>query len=112
MGKSRMGAAFLYWGRAQGADVLTGRTFQTSQRLPYRPLLEALRTRFEQEADLRQWLGDAWLTELSPLLPHLRGRYPDLPPPTLARSLPPCRSFHSLAPLSHAFAPPPPPPLF
>ncbi len=104
IGKSRLAAAFLDWARAQGADVLTGRTFQTSQRLPYRPLLEALRTRFEQEADLRQWLGDAWLTQLSRLLPDLRERYPDLPPPTIDGAFASCRVFEALARLSHALA--------
>ncbi len=79
IGKTRLAAAFLNWVRAQGADVLEGRAFQTSQRLSYQPLIEALRTRLEQEPDLRQWLGDPWLAELSRLLPDLRERYPDLP---------------------------------
>src|SRR6266568_4427004 len=76
IGKTRLAAAFLDWVRAQGADVLEGRTFQTSQRLSYQPLLEALRARLEQEHDLRQRLRDPWLAELSRLLPDLRERYP------------------------------------
>src|SRR5262249_42673007 len=56
IGKTRLAAAFLDWVKAQGANVLKGRAFQTSQRLLYQPLLEALRTRLEQEHDLRQWL--------------------------------------------------------
>src|SRR5256886_3412407 len=79
-GKTRLAAAFLDWVKAQGAEVLAGRAFQTSQRLSYQPLIEALRTRLEQEPDLRQWLGDPWLAELSRLLPDLPERYPDLPP--------------------------------
>ncbi len=79
IGKTRLAAALLDWVKAQGAEVLEARSFRTSQCLSYQPLLEALRARFEQEPDLRQWLGDPWLTELSRLLPVLRERYPDLP---------------------------------
>src|SRR6266480_7672509 len=61
IGKTRLAAAFLDWVKAQGAEVLEGTAFQTSQRLPYQPLIEALRTRLEQEQDLRQWLGNPWL---------------------------------------------------
>jgi len=104
IGKTRLAAAFLDWVKAQGAEVLEGRAFQTSQRLPYQPLLEALRTRFEQELDLRQWLGDAWLTELSRLLPDLRERYPDLPPPTINGAFASSRLFEALARLSQALA--------
>src|SRR3989454_1861045 len=60
IGKTRLAASFLDWARAQGADVLEGRTSQTSQCLSNQPLLEALRTRLEQEHDLRQWLRDPW----------------------------------------------------
>ncbi len=104
IGKTRLAAAFLDWVKAQGADVLAGRAFQTSQRLSYQPLLEALRTRFEQEPGLRQWLGDPWLTELSRLLPDLRERYPDLPPPTINGAFASSRLFEALARLSQALA--------
>ena len=65
IGKTRLAAAFLNWVKAKRAEVLEGRAFLTSQRLSYQPLIEALRTRLEQEHDLRQWLGDPWLAELS-----------------------------------------------
>jgi predicted ATPase len=84
--------------------VLEGRAFQTSQRLSYQPLIEALRTRLEQEHDLRQWLGDAWLAELSRLLPDLRERYPDLPPLTINGAFALSRLFEALARLSQALA--------
>ncbi len=104
IGKTRLAAAFLDWVKAQGAEVLEGRAFQTSQRLSYQPLLEALRARFEQEPDLRQWLGDPWLTELARLLPDLRERYPDLPPPTINGAFASSRLFEALARLSQALA--------
>src|SRR5258708_5854518 len=104
IGKTRLAAALLAWVKAQGAEVLAGRAVQTSQRLSYQPLLEALRTRLEQEHDLRQWLGDSWLAQLSPLLPDLRERYPDLPPLTINRAFASSRLFSSLARLSQALA--------
>ena len=104
IGKSRLAAAFLDWVRAEGADVLEGRTFQTSQRLCYQPLLEALRTRLEREHDLRRWLSAPWLAELSRLLPDLGERYPDLPPATINGAFASSRLFEALARLFQAFA--------
>jgi DNA-binding SARP family transcriptional activator len=104
IGKTRLAAAFLDWVRAQGADVLEGRTFQTSQRLSYQPLLEALRTRLEQEQELRQRLRDPWLAELSRLLPDLRERYPGLPLPTSNGAFASSRLFEALARLLQVFA--------
>src|SRR5437868_901307 len=104
IGKTRLAAALLDWVKAQGAEVLAGRAFQTSQRLSYQPLLEALRTRLAQEDDLRQWLGDPWLAELSRLLPDLRERYPDLPPLTINGAFASSRLFEALARLSQVLA--------
>jgi predicted ATPase len=72
----------LAWAGAQGADVLQGRAFEAGGRLPYQPLVEALRSRIEQENAPDDLLSDPWLAELSRLLPELRDRYPDLPTPT------------------------------
>ena len=104
IGKTRLAAAFLDWLKAQGAEVLEARIFKTSQRLSYQPLIEALRTRLEQEHDLRQWLGDPWLAELSRLLPDLRERYPALPPLTINGAFASSRLFEALARLSQALA--------
>jgi DNA-binding SARP family transcriptional activator len=104
IGKTRLAATLLDWVKAQGAEVLEGRAFQTSQRLSYQPLIEALRTRLEQEHDLRQWLGDPWLAELSRLLPELRERYPDLPPLTINGAFVSSRLFEALARLTQALA--------
>ena len=104
IGKTRLAAEFLDWVRAQGANVLEGRAFQTSQCLSNQPLLEALRTRLEQEPDLRRRLGDPWLAELSRVLPDLRERYPDLPPPTIDEAFASSRLFEALARLSQMLA--------
>jgi DNA-binding SARP family transcriptional activator len=104
IGKTRLAAAFLDWVRARGGDVLEGRAFQTAQRLSNQPLLEALHIRLEREQDLRQLLCDPWLVELSRLLPNLRERYPDLPPPTTDGAFACSRPFEALARLSHSLA--------
>ncbi len=79
MGKSRLCEEFLGWIKARGADVLKGAASEFGG-LPYGPLVEALRPRLERERAPDDLLEDAWLSELSRLLPELKDRYPDLPP--------------------------------
>ncbi|MBN9391169.1 MAG: AAA family ATPase [Chloroflexi bacterium] len=81
IGKTRLAQEFTRFAQAQGADVLAGQAFETGGRLPYQPLLTALRHRLEIENAPDDLLADLWLTELSRLLPELHERYPDLPPP-------------------------------
>jgi DNA-binding SARP family transcriptional activator len=45
IGKSRLAQEFGDWARAQGADVLSGQAFEMGGRLPYHPVVEALRQR-------------------------------------------------------------------
>ncbi len=82
IGKTRLAEEFLGWAKARGADVLKGGASEGGARLPYGPLVEALRSRIERERAPDDLLEDAWLSELSRLLPELKDRYPDLPPPT------------------------------
>ncbi len=82
IGKTRLASEFVAWARAQGAEVLSGHAFEMGGRLPYQPLIEALRTRLEAENAPEDLLDDLWLAELARLLPELRVRYPDLPAPT------------------------------
>jgi DNA-binding SARP family transcriptional activator/tetratricopeptide (TPR) repeat protein len=81
IGKTRLVAEFLGWARARGADVLEGGASEGAG-LPYGPLVEAIRPRIERERAPDDLLEDAWLSELSRLLPELKERYPDLPFPT------------------------------
>ena len=81
IGKTRLARDFGAWARAQGADVLSGQAFEMAGRLPYQPLVEAVRQRLEEENAPEDLLDDLWLAELSRLLPELRVRYPDLPAP-------------------------------
>ncbi len=48
IGKTRLAREFLGWATGHGADVLQGRAFETGGRLPYQPLVDALRPRLEQ----------------------------------------------------------------
>ena len=82
IGKTRLASEFVAWARAQGAEVLSCQAFEMGGRLPYQPLIEALRTRLEAENAPEDLLDDLWLAELARLLPELRVRYPDLPAPT------------------------------
>ncbi|MBE0670897.1 MAG: AAA family ATPase [Anaerolineales bacterium] len=79
MGKTRLADEFLKWAGIQGADVLRGRAYETSGGLPYQPIIDALRERLERENAPEDLLDDAWLMELTRILPELRERYPDLP---------------------------------
>jgi DNA-binding SARP family transcriptional activator/tetratricopeptide (TPR) repeat protein len=81
IGKTRLANEFLGWARARGADVLRGGASEGT-RLPYRPVVEAISPRIERERAPDDLLEDAWLSELSRLLPELKARYPDLPSPT------------------------------
>src|SRR3989440_500473 len=82
IGKTRLATEFVAWARAQGAQVLSGQAFELGGRLPYQPLVEALRGRPGGGKPPEEPLGDRWLTRLARLLPELRVRYPDLPVPT------------------------------
>src|SRR5258706_3964888 len=105
IGKTRLAREFLRWARAQGADVLEARAFETGSRLPYQPLVEAMRSRLEGEQDLHALLSNVWLAELARLLPELRERVPDLPPPlSIGEAEARNRLFEAAARLGHALA--------
>src|SRR2546421_7718226 len=104
IGKTRLASEWLSWARAQGAQVLSGQAFELGGRLPYQPLVEALRERLEAENAPEDLLEDLWLTELARLLPELRVRYPDLPLPTQDELTAKGRLFEAVARLFEALA--------
>jgi predicted ATPase/DNA-binding SARP family transcriptional activator len=104
IGKTRLASEFGAWTRAQGAEVLVGQAFELGGRLPYQPLVEALRERLEAENAPEDLLEDLWLAELSRLLPELRLRYPDLPAPTQDELSGKLRLFEAVARLLEALA--------
>lgn len=104
IGKTRLAVEFRQWAALEGADWLEGRAFEAGGRLPYQPLAEALRARIEQENAPEDWLSDAWLAELSRLLPELRDRYPDLPPASSDPTTAGARLLEAIARLGAALA--------
>ena len=104
IGKTRLATEFLGWAVAQGAEVLRGRAYETAARLPYQPLVDALRPRLEQEAAPTALLSSVWLTELSRLLPELRDRSPDLPVPGGDEAAARTRLFEAIVRLGRALS--------
>jgi len=97
MGKTRLADEFLKWAGTQGVDVLRGRAYETSGGLPYQPIIDALRERLERENAPEDLLDDAWLAELTRILPELRERYPDLPAASGDESTARSRLFEAIA---------------
>jgi DNA-binding SARP family transcriptional activator len=79
IGKSRLIEEFSRWVRAQGAAVLTARSWAVEGSLAYAPVTAWLRS-----APLRPLLDsldDVWLSEISRLLPELLADHPGLAAP-------------------------------
>src|SRR6266702_5629419 len=104
IGKTRLATALVAWARAQGAQVMVGHALEMGGRLPYQPLVEALRERLEAENAPEDLLEDLWLAELARLLPELRARYPDLPVPSEDELAAKVRLFEAVARLFGALA--------
>jgi DNA-binding SARP family transcriptional activator len=102
IGKTRLANEFVAWAQAQGAEVLSGHALELGGRLPYQPLVEALRPRLEEENAPEDLLDDLWLAELARLLPELRLRYPDLPTPIMDDLTGRLRLFEAVARLLEA----------
>ena len=97
MGKTRLADEFLSWAGTEGADILRGRAYETSGGLPYQPIIDALREQLERENAPEDLLDDAWLVELTRILPELRERYPDLPAASGDESTIRSRLFEAIA---------------
>lgn len=104
IGKTRLAQQFLAWAVTQGADVLVGRSYETSAGLSYQPLTHLLRQRIERENAPEDLLSDLWLSQLTRLLPELRERYPDLPPPTQEENSARQHLFEAIIRLGQALA--------
>ncbi len=79
IGKTHFASTFLHWAAEQGATLLQGRAFEMGGRLPYQPLVHALKRCLEEEQAPESLLSTTWLSELSRILPELRDRYSFLP---------------------------------
>lgn len=83
IGKSRLIEEFSRWARAQGAPVLTARSWAAEGSLAYAPVTAWLRS--EPLRPLLDSLDDVWLSEISRLLPELLADHPGLPGPAPMR---------------------------
>ena len=104
IGKTRLAREFLVWASGQRTEVLQGSAFESSSHMPFQPLVEALRLWLEHENAPKDVLGEAWLSQLSQLLPELRDRYPELPPAYLDAKTDRTRLFESFVRLTLALA--------
>jgi len=104
IGKTRLSQQFLDWAAMQGADVLRGQAFETSEGLSYQPLTQLLRQRLERENAPDDLLSDLWLSQLTRILPELRDRYPDLPEPTQEEATARQHLFEAITRLGQALA--------
>ena len=104
IGKTRLAEAFLAWATAQGANALRGQAFESVARLPYQPLIDALRPWLQREPDLQVLLSDTWLAELARVLPELRASQPGLPHPEGDEAVARARLFEAIVRLGQAFA--------
>ena len=104
IGKTRLTEQFLAWATMQGADVLQGSAFETSEMLSYQPLTQLMRRRLERENAPDDLLSDFWLSQLARLLPELRDRYPDLSEPTQEENTAREHLFEAIARLIQALA--------
>ena len=86
IGKTRLARKFVDWAGAQGAELLHSGAFESGSHLPFQPLVDALRLRFEYGNFPAELLDEKWLSPLSQLLPELRQPDPGKPSPT---ALPP-----------------------
>lgn len=104
IGKTRLAAEFLKWAGTEGADILHGIAYETSGRLSYQSIIDALRERLERENSPDDLLDDVWLVELSRILPELRERYPDLAATSKDRANTRARLFEAVARLFESLA--------
>src|SRR5260221_6293807 len=61
IGKTRLANEFVAWAGAQSAEVLSGHALEMNGRLPYQPLVEALRGRLEAGNAPEGLLGGLWV---------------------------------------------------
>lgn len=94
IGKTRLAQEFLGSVAAQGAETLQGRAFEAGGRLPYQPVVDALRP---MVSHLSGSLSRTWLGELARILPEVNDLVPDLPAPTTDENLGRSRLFEAVA---------------
>ncbi|MCH8994985.1 MAG: AAA family ATPase [Chloroflexi bacterium] len=80
IGKSRLAKEFTVYASLRGAQILSGRCFESEASIPYHPFIQAIQqyVRARLEDELRQELGtDA--PEIARMVSEVRQRIPDIP---------------------------------
>ncbi len=82
IGKTRLAREFAAWVEGQQATVLMGTCYEMSGTLPYQPVIDILTAHIRSSSpeQLRSVLGDNAI-DLAKIIPDLRVKLPDLPPP-------------------------------
>jgi DNA-binding SARP family transcriptional activator/tetratricopeptide (TPR) repeat protein len=82
IGKTRLAREFSTWAEEQQATVLWGNCYEMSGTLPYQPIIDMLTAhiRLVSSEQLRSMLGSG-AVDLAKLVPALRTKLPDPPPP-------------------------------
>ncbi|MEE8370162.1 MAG: protein kinase, partial [Dehalococcoidia bacterium] len=80
IGKSRLAREFAVYAGLRGAEVLSGRCYESEASIPYLPFVQALRQHVQSrpEAELREELGDG-APEVAKFISEIRQRLPDIP---------------------------------
>jgi class 3 adenylate cyclase len=99
IGKSRLAKEFAVYAGLRGAQVLSGRCYESEASIPYLPLMDALRQYVvsRPEAELREELG-AGAPEIATFISEIRQRLPDMPEaPPMEDEADRLRMFESVA---------------
>ncbi|MCH8161387.1 MAG: protein kinase [Chloroflexi bacterium] len=99
IGKSRLAKEFAVYAGLRGAEILSGRCYESEASIPYLPLMDALRQYVvsRPEAELRQELGDG-APEIATFISEIRQRLPDTPEaPPMKDEADRLRMFESVA---------------
>ncbi|MEE8347866.1 MAG: protein kinase, partial [Dehalococcoidia bacterium] len=80
VGKTRLAREFAVYAGLRGAEVLSGRCYESEASIPYLPFVQALRQHVQSrpEAELREELG-AGAPEVAKFVSEIRQRLPDIP---------------------------------
>lgn len=104
IGKTRLVEEFLHWIETQQTEILSGSAWEGSNRVPYQPIVESLRSRLDEEGAFSELLDKVWLAELTRLLPEIRSKISDLPQPVTDESTARQALFEAVTQLAGALA--------
>jgi len=104
IGKTRLVEEFLHWVETQKAETLSGSAWEGSNRVPYQPIVESLRSRLDDDSAFNELLDKVWLAELTRLLPEIRTKINNLPQPVTDESTARQALFEAVTQLARALA--------